>query len=77
MPLDVFANYFAGAPGGEGAVVSVPPEAIGAIGVLDLGDAFSLDFEIGLERRSRFDFFVDAYGVVMDGVNTTLRSTIA
>jgi hypothetical protein len=51
-----------GGPGGEGATLSVPDYALGEDGVLEPGESFTVDFQIGLQRRRRFSFIVDAYG---------------
>ena len=58
-----------GGPGGVGSILSVPPASLGSDGVLNPGESFTVDYEIGLERRRRFTFFVDAYGVV-NGINS-------
>jgi hypothetical protein len=50
-------------PGGVGAQVSVPPEALDGDGILSPGESFTQVFEIGLQERRPFTFFVDAYGV--------------
>ncbi|MFC1996053.1 choice-of-anchor Q domain-containing protein [Chloroflexota bacterium] len=50
-------------PGGVGATLTVPPEALGDNGLLDPGESFTVEFEIGLQRRRGFSFFVDAYGI--------------
>jgi len=63
-----------GGPGGVGATVSVPPESLGADGILSPGEAFNVVFEIGLAERRSFDFYVDAYGVpnmTGGGISTT------
>jgi uncharacterized repeat protein (TIGR01451 family) len=54
-------------PGGVGAVISVPGSALGQDGRLDSGEAFSLDFEIGLAERRAFALEVDAYGQPLAG----------
>lgn len=52
-----------GGPGGVGCVVSVPANALGADGILSPNESVTVKFEIGLDKRERFNFFVDAYGV--------------
>ena len=52
-----------GSSGGVGAQVSVPPENLGGDGILDPGESFTIDFEIGLNLLQPFEFFVDIFGV--------------
>ena len=54
-----------GGPGGVGAILSVPPASLGSDGVLDPGESFDVDFEIGLQLRRGFTFFVNAFGTPM------------
>jgi hypothetical protein len=62
-----------GGPGGAGAMVSVvltdttqTQQATQGNGdpSLDPGESFTVDFEIGLQTRQRFTFFVDAFGSI-------------
>jgi hypothetical protein len=61
-----------GGPGGEGATVSVPPESLGDNGILEPGEPFTVDFEIGLAALQPFSFYVDAYGVSATGAGADL-----
>lgn len=65
-----------GGPGGVSSRLSVPLDTTGQDSdlVLSPGEAFTIDFEIGLQQRRAFDFFVDAYGIVIDGVALTALS---
>jgi hypothetical protein len=51
-----------GAPGGVGARISVPRDALGD-GALAAGESFAQAFEIGLAVRRPFSFFVNAFGI--------------
>ncbi|MEX0926401.1 MAG: ScyD/ScyE family protein [Dehalococcoidia bacterium] len=50
-------------PDTAGCRVSVPSESLGDDGVLDPGESFTMEFEVGLDQREQFEFFVNAYGV--------------
>lgn len=55
-----------GGPGGLGATLSVLPELLGADGVLDANESFTLNVQIGLQNRELSDFTIDAAGVPYD-----------
>ena len=50
-------------PGGRGSIVTVPDEVLGN-GVLDPGESFRQEFEIGVFSTQPFSFFVNVLGVV-------------
>ena len=50
-------------PGGVGSRVTVPATALGDDGILNPGESFEVVFEIGLQKRKRFTFFVDVFGL--------------
>ena len=60
-----------GGPAGVGAILSVPPASLGPDEVLSPDETFTIGFEIGLASAKPFNFFVDAYGVVVDGLSIT------
>ncbi len=51
-----------GGPVGEGGVVVVPGE-------IGPGASFTVDYAIGLQERRPFTFFVDAFGLTVNGVD--------
>ena len=58
-----------GGPGGVGSILSVTnPESLAP------GESVTVVFEIGLQRRKAFDFFVDIYAAVEDGVMAAVQS---
>ena len=64
-----------GTPDGAGAIMTVPTPMLGADGLLSPGESFHIDFVIGLQERSRFQFFVDLYGEI-DGVSAANRGSL-
>jgi hypothetical protein len=63
---NVVLNAYGG-PEGEGAVIPVPSANLGDDGTLAPGGSFTVDFEIGLATLQPFSFYVDAYGVSVEG----------
>jgi glucose/arabinose dehydrogenase len=53
-------------PAGTGAIVSLPPDAMGTDGVLQPGESFLIAFRIGLTSLSRLRLVLDAYGLPQD-----------
>ena len=66
-----------GEPGGEGSIVKVPSAALGADGILSPGESFTQEFRIGLAPLDPFDFFVDAYGVLISTASSSSSSSMS
>ena len=56
-------NLLLNADGGSGGVVATLTPDVGEDGVLSPGESFTADFEIGLQKKEKFTFLVDLFGV--------------
>jgi pullulanase-type alpha-1,6-glucosidase len=65
---NVVLNAYGG-PGGKGAIIPVPYEALGGNGLWDAGELVTVPFKIGLARKRPFLFLTSAYGIPVDGIS--------
>jgi hypothetical protein len=52
-----------GGPGGEGATLTVPPQALGSDGLLQPNESFTVQFRIGLQQFQEFSLAIEAFGL--------------